>query len=545
MANNLKKIVFLLLAFGFPFLLLNCKDVKADTIVASGNCGDDGYTGTNTLTAPAWGDNATWTLDSKGVLTISGTGGVHSTSGMWSYNNGPENHDCPWYEYTDSIKKIIINEGISSLSEQCFYGCTNAQSVSLPSTLTSLPRCAFQACFSLTLHQSDLQYIRMIGSNAFWGCTVYCDYNSDLYNFCRTQENVTAIYPSIKDATITFSSQAYTADKIPKTPEAIVNYNGNILVNGTDYVVTYENNTDAGTATAIITGKGKYGDSVRKEFTITGISMENVDISLKKTIYTYDGSAKTPTINASYNGTKLVNGVDYTLSYKDNQDEGTAQVIVTGKGMFTDAASLSFVILPYNPGMDSVYGEGTLIDGNFVYGITDDEKNEVELCCPAKMNLKKIQIPAKITDADGKVYTVTSIGQKAFYKNTKLSNVIIGNNVKSIEDYAFYGCKNITNIVFGKNVEIIGNSSFRKCTKLISITLPKSLDELGKNAFYGCSKLKSIILNANTVVDINANAIKNVSKKVVIKVPKKLVKNYTKEFTTKTGFKKTMKIKRK
>lgn len=389
-----------------------------------------------------------------------------------------------------------------------------------------------------------MKYISTIGKNAFWGCTIYCDNNSNIYNFCLTQENVTVIYPSIKDADISLSFNTYIADKTAKYPEVIVNYNGNILVNGTDYEVTYEKNTDAGIATAIITGIGKYGDAVKKEFTINGISMEDVDISLKKTIYTYDGSAKTPTINATYNGTKLVNGLDYILSYKNNQDDGTAEVIVTGKGMFVDAVSLTFVILPYNSGMDSVYEEGTLIDGNFVYGITDDEKNEVELCCPAKIDLKKIQIPATISDADGKIYTVTSIGEKAFYKNKKISSIIIGNNIKSIEDYAFYGCNKINKIVFGKNVEIIGNSSFRKCTKLSSIVLPKSLDELGKNAFYGCSKLNSITLNSNSVIDINTNAIKNVSKKVVIKVPKKLIKKYKKEFTRKTGYKNTMVIKK-
>ena len=71
------------------------------------------------------------------------------------------------------------------------------------------------------------------------------------------------------------------------------------------------------------------------------------------------------------------------------------------------------------------------------------------------------------------------------------------------------------------------------------------MDELGKNAFYGCKKLSAITIQANSVVDIADNAIKGISKKAVIKVPKKLLKGYKKELGKKTGFKKTMKIKKK
>jgi hypothetical protein len=47
------------------------------------------------------------------------------------------------------------------------------------------------------------------------------------------------------------------------------------------------------------------------------------------------------------------------------------------------------------------------------------------------------------------------------------------------------------------------------------------------------------------VIDVNDNAIKGISKKAVIKVPSKLVKKYKKEFGSKTGFKKSMSIKKK
>lgn len=207
---------------------------------------------------------------------------------------------------------------------------------------------------------------------------------------------------------------------------------------------------------------------------------------------------------------------------------------------------MSFTILPYSAGKESVYSQGdTFLSGNFVYEVMDDEALEVEVSSTSKKNLTKAVIPATIK-CEGITYKVTSIGQKAFYKNTKIKSVEVGNNVTSIENYAFYGCKNMASLKLGKKVEVIGSSAFRKCTKLTAVTLPKSMEELGKNAFYGCSKLKTITINANSVIDIEEGAIKGISNKAVIKVPKKHYKKYQKKLTSRTGYKKkTMKLKKK
>ena len=333
-------------------------------------------------------------------------------------------------------------------------------------------------------------------------------------------------------------------DGSAKEPEVTVTYDGKALIKDKDYTITFINNIMPGLATVSVSGINQYSGTVEKNFEIKGISLEPADVSLKESIYSYDGSPKTPSVEVKLNGKTLLMDTDYLLTYENNIDDGTAHAVVTGTGMYIDVVKVSFVILPYNPGMDAVYPEGTLIDGNFAYGVTDDENNEVEAFCPSSNTLKSVQIPATITDENGTEYKVTSVGNKAFYKNTKITSVTIGNNVKSIEDYAFYGCKNIKTLKIGKGVEIIGNSAFRKCTKLTSVTLPKSIDSLGKNVFYGCSKLKTITINANSVVDIKANAIKGISK-AVIKVPKKLVKKYEKEFDKKSGFMRSMKVKKK
>lgn len=346
-------------------------------------------------------------------------------------------------------------------------------------------------------------------------------------------------------AVVSLSYNEVLCDGSEKKPEITVAHDGKMLEKDKDYTVTFKNNIMPGTALITLNGNGQYSGVIEKSFEIEGNSIKDAEVSLKESIYSYDGSPKKPSVEVKLNDKILSKDTDYVLTYEDNIDDGTANAVITGTGMFIDVVKVSFVILPYNPGVDAVYPDGTMIDGNFVYGVMDDETNEVEVFCPASKSISKLQIPATITDENGTIYKVTSIGNKAFYKNTKLTSVTIGNNVKSIEDYAFYGCKNIKTLKIGKNVDIIGNSAFRKCTKLTSVTLPKSIDSLGKNAFYGCSKLKSITINANSVIDVKANAIKGISKKAVIKVPKKLVKKYKKEFNKKSGFKGSMKIKKK
>lgn len=349
----------------------------------------------------------------------------------------------------------------------------------------------------------------------------------------------------LSKANVSLSYEDVLYDGMAKVPEITVTYDGKTLTKDKDYSVEIINNTLPGTATVRGTGVGQYSGTVEKIFTITALSIEKADVALKESIYSYDGSPKTPSVDVKLGEKMLVKDTDYILTYENNIDDGTAHAVVTGTGIYKDVIKVSFVILPYNAGMDAVYPEGTLIDDDYVYGVTDDETNEVEFFCPANQKLKSVHIPATVTDENGTVYTVTSIGNKAFYKNTQITSVVIANTVKSIEDYAFYGCKNIKTLKIGSGVEVIGNSAFRKCTKLTAVTLPKSIDSLGKNCFYGCSKLKTITIDANSVVDVKANAIKGVSKKCVIKVPKKLVKKYKKEFNKKSGFTGGMKVKKK
>ena len=115
-----------------------------DTVVDSGTCG--GTLNNSQLMK--------WTLTSDGTLTISGEGNMFG---------------APWSQYKSKIKKVVIGEGVKSISDNAFHYYENLRSVSLPSTLTSIGEAAFWACSSLqsiTLPNN----LTHIGLNAFRAC---------------------------------------------------------------------------------------------------------------------------------------------------------------------------------------------------------------------------------------------------------------------------------------------------------------------------------------------------------------------------------------
>ena len=241
---------------------------------------------------------------------------------------------------------------------------------------------------------------------------------------------VTVTRADISGCTITLSQTSFTYDGKAKQPSVTVKNGSKILVSGTDYTVSYKNNTNAGTATVIVTGKGNYIGSISKTFainqavptltfasasvtkttldaaftnaltkktdgtvtfkssntnvatvdsngkvtikgagasTITAIaaagtnykagsagydltvvdgkqSISGYTVTLSPASYTYNGSACKPAVTVKNGSKALVSGTDYSVSYKNNTNAGTATVTVTGKGNYTGMVSRTFTI---------------------------------------------------------------------------------------------------------------------------------------------------------------------------------------------------------
>ncbi|WP_272125269.1 fibronectin type III domain-containing protein [Ruminococcus bicirculans (ex Wegman et al. 2014)] len=149
---------------------------------------------------------------------------------------------------------------------------------------------------------------------------------------------------SISKASVTLSTSTYAYDGKAKKPGVMVKLNGKTLKNGTDYTVSYSNNTKVGTAKVTITGKGNYTGSVSKTYSIKNNFKKATISGISNKSYT--GKNITQSITVKHNGKTLKKGTDYTVSYSNNKNIGTATVKITGKGSYTGTVTKTFKINP-------------------------------------------------------------------------------------------------------------------------------------------------------------------------------------------------------
>lgn len=135
-------------------------------------------------------------------------------------------------------------------------------------------------------------------------------------------------------------NKVYTGSAIKPVPA--VKVGGRTLKNGTDFTVSYKNNTEPGTATLKVTGKGNYSGSVSKTFKITARAINDVEVTVPDTVFT--GVQVRPDVVVSYGNYQFINNSDYTLSFKDNVNIGTASVVVTGKNHLSGSRTVTFPI---------------------------------------------------------------------------------------------------------------------------------------------------------------------------------------------------------
>ena len=137
------------------------------------------------------------------------------------------------------------------------------------------------------------------------------------------------------------ASQPYTGSAIE--PTVTVNVGKKTLTAGTDYTVTYKDNTNVGTATATVTGTGNYTGSVETKFNITAKAL-TASMVQDIAAQTYTGSPIVPKLTVKDGETALSKDTDYTVKYQNNLNAGTATVTLTGKGNYSDSVSKTFTI---------------------------------------------------------------------------------------------------------------------------------------------------------------------------------------------------------
>ena len=128
-----------------------------------------------------------------------------------------------------------------------------------------------------------------------------------------------------------------------------------------------------------------------------------------------------------------------------------------------------------------------------------------------------VVIPSSV-EHNNVTYSVTSIGDSAFYGCSGLTSVSIPNSVTSIGAIAFSNCSGLTSVSIPNSVTSIGYSAFYDCSGLTSITIPNNVTSIASNTFSGCSSLTSVSI-PNGVTSIGGYAFYGCSSLTSITIP--------------------------
>ena len=338
-------------------------------------------------------DEMNWSLNGKGTLTISGKGDMK----YYYYS------DRPWHKYKDKIKKVVVEDGITSISSKAFYDCPNLTEVSIANTVTNIESSAFSNCTSLK-SISFPSNVTKLGDYVLNGCT--------------SLENV-----SIPGSVTEIGDYAFgncTSLENLVLPEGVKNLGYGIIYNTIiesitiPKTVTYSDYDSNGGALA--------GDQFLKDVVFED-GIESVPANICKKA----GSIERVTIPSTV--TKI------------------------GYSAFRECTEISSINIPKAV---------SLIDDNAFNGCTSLKsvnieentkklfKTEIGSAFSNCTSLKSISFPSN----------VTKLGDYVLSGCTSLENVSIPGSVTYLGDYAFNGCTSLKSITLPSSITSIGNSIF-------------------------------------------------------------------------------------
>lgn len=230
-------------------------------------------------------------------------------------------------------------------------------------------------------------------------------------------KNFTISAASLEKAELALSASSFTYDGTEKKPDVTVTVNKKQLKKGTDYTVSYDNNTNIGTASVTITGKGNYSGTVTKSFQITARDLSKCEIQLSSSSFTYSGTEKKPKITVTSSGKELVPGTDYTVSYRNNINAGTASVVITGKGSYTGTKTASFQIARAKAVLTAKATALTLTQSSSKTAVIKSKKTDGKITCKSSNSkIVKISGTSIIPVSPGQATVTIQAAQGVNYK---------------------------------------------------------------------------------------------------------------------------------
>lgn len=275
-----------------------------------------------------------------------------------------------------NLKSVKVSKGVETIGSNAFYACTSLTAIALPSSIGEVGEAAFFQCTAMTsaTFASGTKQVKM-GANMFTGCyylmNVILPRNIDcisegMFQNCKMLPGVQIPQGAESIEGSAFASSGVSTVVIPHsvTSIGIAAFGAcplkNIYFTGTQAQwnsVRKLGDTMAAVSKAAIQynyvppvisvpdesedsddNDGDHSDSAKKE------DISKAAVTLSKTSYTYDGKAKKPTVTVKLNNKTLVLNTDYTVSYSNNTNVGTAKVTVTGKGNYTGSKTATFTI---------------------------------------------------------------------------------------------------------------------------------------------------------------------------------------------------------
>lgn len=490
------------------------------------------------------------------------------------------------FVYTN-LKEFTVPEGVTEINLQAFYGCTDLIKISIPRSVTYIGSDVFANCRNLTIYG-------------------FRDSAAEAYAKANTIKFVSADYKVIfKDNGRTKKTE-YVTEGQNATPPTLDAKAGYTLSWDTDYtnitedmvinaVWTKKDSGSSGGGTTIIVTPSestKYtvtfkdrGEVVKTEKVKSGDAAEYPFITRNGYKLSWDKDFSKITANITVNAvwtvikpakvTSLVAEADkksialswdeteytsYYLVYRKAEGETEyTQVAKTTKVLWTDSKAVPGTQYSYKvvavrslegkkyQGADSdvvttKIGTPQIGDiysvGDLNYKLTGTK--EVTVTGLAKVT-DTLVIPSSVT-IGGKVYKVTAIQDKAFYRNEDIVNVTIGNNVVNVGKYAFYQCSGLETVKFGKRVAIINTCAFTQCPNLENVTLPSSIRKIGAKAFYQCTSIKIFKINGSALEYVGKKGLA-INKTVTLRLPKKPYSSYRKLIKASSVYVKTKFVK--
>lgn len=367
--------------------------------------------------------------------------------------------------FETGLRNIQLPEKLTLIGGWAFCNCKNLKQVQLPPQLKELGEGAFFNCENLTQIQLPAQ-LNKLGTDAFRNCTSLdkIDIPAGLTQiepdtFCNTGLTSVTLHEGLTKIEDGAFHDCLKLKKI-RIPKSVTDIGGLALGirynrgNGAEEVIPGGFTVEGYTGSAaeryvkrmhqcenlyhVFFKDVKFVSIGGQTAAVTNIGKTKIS-ALKTGAFT--GKPLTQALTITYGGKKLVNGRDYTLTWKNNKNIGTASVTIKGKGKYNGSVTKKFRItvqknavytvsrLKYKISNADTSGKGTVV----FTGATD------------KAARKTLTIPTTVK-IGGKSFRVTAIGTSAMSGAKKLTTVKIGANIMTVGAKAFCGCSKLSNV---------------------------------------------------------------------------------------------------